>query len=105
MTSRIQPGDGDQRHGTLAGYNYHACRCDLCREEFRVYSKARRHLRAALLDADDPRHGSYMTYRNWMCRCGPCSRAHSAKCRANYLARRAASASNSSPVGADGTVG
>lgn len=97
MANRIRPGDGDLRHGTLAGYNYHACRCELCREEFSVYSRARRHLRSSLLAADDPRHGMYTTYRNWMCRCDPCTAAHNAKCRANYRARLAASPSNSSP--------
>jgi hypothetical protein len=99
--TRILQGDGDTRHGTLAGYNYHACRCDQCRDEFRAYSRYRRHLRSALLAADDPRHGRYTTYRNWMCRCNPCLEAHRAKCRANYLARRAAASSNSTPVGAD----
>jgi hypothetical protein len=91
-------------HGTLTGYNTHACRCELCRDAFRVYSKARRRLRSALLEPDDPRHGRYTTYRNWMCRCTPCLDAHRVKCRANAAARRAASPSNSSPVGADGEV-
>jgi hypothetical protein len=34
---RIQPGDGDARHGTLNGYNNHGCRCGLCVDAYRIY--------------------------------------------------------------------
>jgi hypothetical protein len=32
----------DFTHGTLSGYNYHRCRCDLCREAKREYDRAYR---------------------------------------------------------------
>ena len=32
----IDPGDGDPRHGTANGYNNLLCRCDDCREAWRV---------------------------------------------------------------------
>ena len=31
VRNRIQPGDGDPRHGTLNGYKNHKCHCALCR--------------------------------------------------------------------------
>jgi hypothetical protein len=36
VKNRIQPGDGDERHGTLNGYTNHGCHCDLCTEAHRV---------------------------------------------------------------------
>jgi hypothetical protein len=37
MRSRIHPGDGDPRHGTVNGYTNLACRCDDCRAAQRRY--------------------------------------------------------------------
>lgn len=31
MTTHIQPGDGDPRHGTTNGYTSLGCRCEYCR--------------------------------------------------------------------------
>lgn len=34
--------DGDERHGTVSGYIYHNCRCDLCKAGHHDYMAARR---------------------------------------------------------------
>lgn len=35
--AKIEPGDGDPRHGSENGYGYHGCRCDDCTEAHRVH--------------------------------------------------------------------
>jgi hypothetical protein len=37
MRSRIHPGDGDPRHGTVNGYTNLTCRCPDCRDAQRRY--------------------------------------------------------------------
>jgi hypothetical protein len=36
VKNRIQPGDGDPRHGKPWSYNNHGCRCDECTETHRI---------------------------------------------------------------------
>lgn len=40
--NRIQPGDGDPRHGKVSSYTNHHCRCDECSAAMSEYSKNRR---------------------------------------------------------------
>lgn len=42
---KIQPGDGDPRHGTELGYVHHKCRCSLCRKASYEAGLARRRKR------------------------------------------------------------
>lgn len=37
MRSRIQPGDGDPRHGTTNGYGNLGCHCGDCRRAWAAY--------------------------------------------------------------------
>lgn len=80
MTGRVAPekrivaGDGDKRHGTIAGYCNHRCRCFDCKSAWANYRREARHNREPLAD-DDERHGKYTTYINWSCRCDPCTEA------------------------------
>lgn len=39
IRSRIQPNDGDPRHGTQNGYVNLWCRCEDCTEAWRVYHR------------------------------------------------------------------
>ena len=78
------------RHGTPAEYTNHKCRCDECRDAWRVYMKRIRDERKASLETgvsrpargrgrppkDAPQHGLASTYRNWKCRCPACTEAH-----------------------------
>lgn len=56
VRNRIQPGDGDARHGTANAYRNHGCRCDACTAANREYQRdyLRRHpeqrWRGALVD-------------------------------------------------------
>lgn len=59
------------KHGTIAGYTFHGCRCDLCRAENsrRVADwRRRRH-------GKPPKHGTLNGYQNYGCRCEPCRTA------------------------------
>lgn len=40
--SRITPGDGDPRHGTLNGYTNLSCRCPCCRQAMATWQRKRR---------------------------------------------------------------
>ncbi len=64
----------DRRHGTAAGYSYHKCRCNKCREaycEAMAESKIRRN---SQLQPED--HGKATTYTNALCRCDLCREAY-----------------------------
>jgi hypothetical protein len=78
-------------HGHITRY-VAGCRCSECREANRVYRIADVARRTARLAADPTLapHGKAVTYSNWGCRCAPCSTAHSARCRAYKLRRKAA---------------
>lgn len=71
---KITPGDGSDRHGSVAGYTTNSCRCDLCRAAWTKY-------RASQIEAavppkpGDARHGKYTTYQNYRCRCEKCKAA------------------------------
>lgn len=81
VVNRIKDGDGDPRHGTIAGYTGHYCRCLLCQEAIALYGFERRAKLKGTLAADDPRHGRYTSYVNYSCRCDPCKAAWAAKCK------------------------
>lgn len=42
IVNRIQPGDGDKRHGTTGGYTNHGCRCNACRDAWNDAQRKRR---------------------------------------------------------------
>lgn len=75
VRSRIQPGDGDPRHGTPNGYDNLNCRCELCREAHRVRKQTERRERGALPRAayieSVTEHGTPSRWRKG-CKCEPC---------------------------------
>lgn len=85
---RIQPGDGDSRHGTTSGYCNHGCRCPECVAVWTAYhADWRARLRAALAaDPNHPRHGRSVSYTAG-CRCERCTTAKRAVTR-SYQRRR-----------------
>jgi hypothetical protein len=85
---RIQPGDGDRRHGTPSGYTNHRCRCSECVAAWVGYH-ARWRAESKLSYPDDNRHGSASTYGNYGCRCQRCTDAKVAYNRELRARRRA----------------
>lgn len=79
IKNKVQPGDGDPRHGKSSTYTNHKCRCELCQAAWAEYCDARRKQRS--LTPDDPRHGNVNTYYNWACRCDLCRRANTERAR------------------------
>lgn len=78
--------EGDERHGSVAGYSLYKCKCGICARAKRESDKAGTERRRKVsLPADDPRHGTYSCYKVWSCRCNRCRRAN-----ADYEARRKA---------------
>lgn len=67
-------------HGKASGYK-RGCRCDLCRDNWNAYMRARRKTKVI---PDQVQHGLSATYSNWGCRCEPCAVAKSNKGR-EYL--------------------
>lgn len=67
----------DPRHGTVTGYNNHRCRCDGCREAWRVYHLAylyrtgRQRPMAEFLASRMLSHGTISGYKRG-CRCDLC---------------------------------
>jgi hypothetical protein len=92
VSERIQPGDGDPRHGTPGGYTNHRCRCPECREAQRRYvvEDYRPRIREPGLPDDDERHGTYNAYSNYRCRCEQCRAANTEYAR-DYNQRSKAS--------------
>lgn len=80
--TRLQPGDGDPRHGTVNGYTNLRCRCGRCRlawQKYQIVLRARRWESSRQnggVAPGDRMHGKVCTYWNWGCRCGPCKVAH-----------------------------
>lgn len=89
--SRITPGDGDPRHGTVNGYNNLHCRCTDCRVAAAGYYWERV-VRSGTLPPDDPRHGTSNAYHYWRCSCAVCRAAHAAYQRDSVRRRKAAGA-------------
>lgn len=85
---------GRRKHGTVAAYNKDRCRCDACREAWRLYNAAwLARQRAQQLSPDDPRHGRYTTYFNHACRCEACchdAAVHRRRYRTARITERAA---------------
>jgi hypothetical protein len=80
--ARIQPGDGDPRHGTTNGYNNLKCRCTACRAAWaRRVAQRRRDLRIGTLGPNDKRHGTENGYVNYGCRCRRCTDIHTERRR------------------------
>ncbi len=96
VKARIQPGDGDPRHGTANGYKNLRCRCDDCREAATAYLREQTAVpcaagcgrnvwgryrpgamcRTCIAEAmRTAEHGTESRYTNSGCRCGPCTRA------------------------------
>ena len=75
-------------HGTVSGYTYRGCRCELCLEANRGYrgTKPRAEYLAGL---PEPQHGTESRYKNCDCRCDEC-RAASARARRARRKRAAA---------------
>lgn len=70
-TKRIQPGDGDPRHGTQNGYTNLKCRCQFCRDAWATYHHARGYqtkyrdkltAKGMRRDSPTPRTTNYMPY-------------------------------------------
>jgi hypothetical protein len=61
-------------HGTVSGYRYWNCRCELCRRAHADYSRGTR-ARAAAKGIRESLHGTVTGYRYWRCRCARCKRA------------------------------
>jgi len=74
VNARIQPGDGDPRHGTANGYANLGCRCDACRDAQTRYLRER----------------GTGSYRRDMCACGNRKTVGRKQCRACRDAERAA---------------
>jgi hypothetical protein len=88
---RIQPGDGDPRHGTYNGYSNLHCNCEPCRVANADYNYGIKQRRIARgLTPDDPRHGTTNGYGSYGCRCRPCTDAWSAMMLRRARQRRAA---------------
>ena len=80
----------DSRHGTVNGYANLRCRCDACREAWRIYyASVRRRYRARPWPTTT-QHGTYNAYANYGCRCGLCRAANSAYARDYYRRKKAA---------------
>jgi hypothetical protein len=88
----------DPRHGTANGYKNLACRCDACREAWRIYHAEMMHRlgyerpRAVFLAErypEPPPHGTETRYGGkWRCRCDECreaARLARARRRAAYV--------------------
>jgi hypothetical protein len=75
---RIEPGDGDPRHGSLNAYNNLRCRCDECREAAREPARQRQEAwrrRQGMGEAKRGRtHGVISNYHEG-CRCPDCTEA------------------------------
>jgi hypothetical protein len=84
-----KPGRPPVDHGHGDHRTYHkGCRCDDCREAFRLYAaELRAKWKSDPAYADRAGHGKATTYRNHGCRCTECTAAHTADCNA-YKARR-----------------
>ncbi len=78
--TRILPGDGDPRHGTINGYCNLRCRCVECRAAWAAYIADRRRRRVPP-PSRDARHGRTSTYVNYGCRCEICRADHAAYAR------------------------
>lgn len=89
-----KPGRPSVEHGHGDHRTYHkGCRCDACREAFRLYAaELRAKWRSDPSYADRAGHGKATTYRNHGCRCAKCTTAHSAECSAARARRRARAA-------------
>ncbi|MGW1615733.1 hypothetical protein ACWCQZ_41055 [Streptomyces sp. NPDC002285] len=84
-----RPGRPSVDHGHGDHRTYHkGCRCDGCREAFRVYAAGlRAKWRADPSSADRAGHGKSTTYRNHACRCDACREANRIAIN-EYRARR-----------------
>jgi hypothetical protein len=72
MTQKVEA-----THGHYLHYLRDGCRCDTCREGWRIHCAAQKAERLAKgLKRRDRRHGTANGYANWGCRCTRCSRAH-----------------------------
>jgi hypothetical protein len=72
---RLRPGD--PRHGTTAGYNYHRCHCQQCRNANAAYStviRRRRGVAARPPKGSNLTHGLRSTYVHG-CHCDQCREA------------------------------
>lgn len=79
MTTARRPltGPDDPRHGRLATYVYHRCRCGKC-DDARKDAEDKRAAIRAPLPPDDPRHGTSKGYKTARCRCDWCRAWNSA---------------------------
>lgn len=78
-------------HGSASTYTNWRCRCDACREAWRIEFARMRRNRTRWL-RDDPtlaQHGTESTYTNWGCRCAACTEGHRTYQRRAYQKRRA----------------
>lgn len=68
--------EGDERHGTVNGYNNWRCRCEACSAAgARFNAAAKQERRKRGLPEGDGRHGTVNGYTNWGCRCTDCKAA------------------------------
>ena len=78
MTEAGRTAPDTTGHGTYWKYSA-GCRCDDCREAWRVYTTNRREERKALVAAEGlppwVEHGA-SGYNNWFCRCDVCTGGH-----------------------------
>lgn len=77
VKNRIQPGDGDLRHGTQTGYGNHMCRCPHCCAAGHEYERTRlrRNGRKPRWHKDHL-HPSLRCYLHHGCRCPGCETQH-----------------------------
>jgi hypothetical protein len=71
----IKPGDGDPRHGTMTGYDFHRCKCDLCMEVQRRTKKERNARKKRPHKVRGKSHDYDIFFRP-TCRCGHCPGMH-----------------------------
>jgi hypothetical protein len=103
IVNRIQPGDGDARHGTANGYINHRCRCEPCSKAGTAYVGPRvqawrrahgvRPWAEYVASLPRRRHGTNSMYSGG-CRCAECRETNRDYMRA-WRARRALKTSGS----------
>jgi hypothetical protein len=67
-------------HGSVSGYTYHGCRCDVCRAGWSAANLRSRQLRATRR-VPDHLHGTENGYNNYKCRCDACRAAWAERAR------------------------
>lgn len=88
VRNRIQPGDGDPRHGTTNGYRNHRCRCRPCTDAILAEQQGRRQVCTDLLTTLCWCEATYVHVSAEMVRAGQTLACRSSSCRPAALTPR-----------------